>query len=77
MMREKKAICPKCGREYSEPPAVSRRTGEDICPACGTDEALEDARCYIAPALSDKQWLAYKESIIANSLKQGDLNGKM
>lgn len=35
--------CPKCKREFSERPAVSRRDQSDICPLCGQKEALEDA----------------------------------
>lgn len=34
-------VCPKCGRRYSAPPAVSRENGESICPICGYIEALE------------------------------------
>ena len=36
-------ICPVCGSEYSEYPAISRRDNKtEICPECGRDEALED-----------------------------------
>lgn len=35
-------ICPKCGKEYSSPPALSRADSKTlICPECGTKEALE------------------------------------
>lgn len=35
-------ICPFCGREYRERPALSRRDGRtQICPDCGTREALD------------------------------------
>lgn len=35
--------CPVCGRMYTDRPAVSRREGVgEICPDCGTREALED-----------------------------------
>lgn len=35
-------ICPKCGKEYSEPPALSRADNQTkICPLCGTKEALD------------------------------------
>lgn len=38
----KTRICPKCGRQYSEHPALSRADNETlICPDCGTREALE------------------------------------
>ena len=34
--------CPKCGKPYSAPPALSRTDNETlICPDCGTREALE------------------------------------
>ena len=33
--------CPICGRIYTEPPALSRVDNKtDICPDCGTMEAL-------------------------------------
>lgn len=36
-------ICPCCGRKYEEYPALSRRDNKtEICPACGTLEALAD-----------------------------------
>lgn len=35
-------VCPKCGREYTGHPALSRLDNETlICPDCGTREALE------------------------------------
>lgn len=35
-------VCPKCGRTYTERPAVSRVDNTTlICPDCGTREALE------------------------------------
>lgn len=38
------AICPKCGRESTCPPAISRVDNEtEICPVCGVIEALEAA----------------------------------
>ena len=36
-------ICPICHKEYDDEPAISRKDGSDICPDCGTAEALEDA----------------------------------
>ena len=34
-------ICPVCGREYHEPPALSRADSQTlICPDCGVREAL-------------------------------------
>lgn len=36
------AVCPKCGKTYTEHPALSRVDNETpICPDCGTLEALE------------------------------------
>ena len=38
-------ICPVCGRQYFETPAISRRDPElKICSVCAATEALEDAR---------------------------------
>ncbi|EKC58133.1 hypothetical protein OBE_10164, partial [human gut metagenome] len=34
------AVCPRCGKAYHEPPALSRLDNETlICPDCGTREA--------------------------------------
>lgn len=34
--------CPRCGRTYSDHPALSRRDNQTlICPTCGIREALE------------------------------------
>ena len=36
-------ICPICGNEYTEHPAISRKDNiTEICPTCGTKEALDD-----------------------------------
>lgn len=36
--------CPVCGREYSEPSALSRTDNKtEICPECGIREALQAA----------------------------------
>ena len=40
---KKTRICPICGREYTDYPALSRRDNiTEICPDCGVSEALED-----------------------------------
>ncbi len=40
-MKKQARICPRCGRTYTEPPALSRVDNEtDICPECGIMEAL-------------------------------------
>ena len=37
-------ICPRCNKEFSDPPALSRRDNKtNICPICGVREALEYA----------------------------------
>ena len=36
-------ICPICGNEYTEHPAISRKDNiTEICPTCGMKEALDD-----------------------------------
>nr|DAW88656.1 MAG TPA: 50S ribosomal subunit [Bacteriophage sp.] len=36
------SICPRCGKPFTELPALSRLDNETlICPDCGTREALE------------------------------------
>ena len=36
-------VCPICGQDYSEHPAISRKDNKSrICPSCGVNEALED-----------------------------------
>lgn len=35
-------ICPKCGAEYKTYGAISRLDGSEICPECGTREALDN-----------------------------------
>ena len=36
------SVCPRCGRSFGEPPALSRLDNETlICPDCGTREALD------------------------------------
>lgn len=35
-------ICPKCNKEYTSRPAISRDSRyREICPLCGTKEAIE------------------------------------
>ena len=39
-MNKQAKVCPLCGREYTEPPALSRAdNATDICPVCGMMEA--------------------------------------
>jgi transcription elongation factor Elf1 len=36
------ANCPRCGKTYSDPPALSRTDNEtEVCPMCGVGEALD------------------------------------
>lgn len=36
-------VCPKCKKPFFERPAISRRDNKtEICPDCGTREAIED-----------------------------------
>lgn len=40
---DRSVVCPICRLEYRAYPAVSRKGGTtEICPDCGTREALED-----------------------------------
>lgn len=51
---EKTRICPICGREYTDYPALSRRdNATEICPDCGVTEALEDF--FGNPIIQDKE----------------------
>ena len=36
-----KHVCPRCGRAYTERPAMARDNSGPICPDCGTREVLE------------------------------------
>lgn len=41
---EQTKVCPKCGKTYTARPAVSRFDNHtEICPLCGTREALDIA----------------------------------
>lgn len=43
-MKNSKRICPKCGRAYSDYPAISREDNKtEICPVCGVREAMSSA----------------------------------
>lgn len=47
MITEEKKICPKCGRNYTEVPAISREDNKtEICPECGQGEAMMDFMFY-------------------------------
>lgn len=36
----RRAVCPKCGKAYTKPPAMARDGSGPICPDCGAREAL-------------------------------------
>lgn len=43
MESKKIKICPRCGKEYTDYPAISRCDNKtEICSECGLAEALED-----------------------------------
>ena len=43
VVERKERVCPVCGKTYTYYPAISRRDNKtEICPQCGTAEALED-----------------------------------
>ena len=43
MSESRMRICPKCGKHYSEHPAISREDNKsEICPDCGFHEAIID-----------------------------------
>lgn len=42
-------VCPRCGKAYSDYPALSRVDNEtEICPECGVAEAMFDYGKYVA-----------------------------
>lgn len=41
MMKKTERFCPRCGKRFIEPPAISRVDNQkEICPECGLREAL-------------------------------------
>ena len=41
-MNTESRICPRCGKTYTEYPAISRKDNKtELCPECGQLEALE------------------------------------
>lgn len=50
-------ICPECGQQYGTRPAVSRKDRKtEICPDCGTKQALDTVRDLLGPEMTDQQW---------------------
>lgn len=55
-------ICPKCGKEYDGYPALSRTDNKtEICPDCGTREALT------AAGIDDE-----KQAAILSAIRDGE-----
>lgn len=47
-------ICPECGQQYGTRPAVSRKDRKtEICPDCGTKQALDTVRDLLGPEMTD------------------------
>lgn len=62
-------VCPKCGESYSEPPALSRVDNKtEICPLCGTKEALD--------SMGLTEGSSMRVAIIDASIKWRKQNGK-
>lgn len=68
-----KKVCPRCGKALTGHPALSRYADIDICPICGTDEAVEAYRnCGPVENWSEKWFAAKPETKFA--LLQIDLD---
>lgn len=54
-------ICPRCGRPYTDPPALSRVDSKtEICPMCGMDEALQEMTTATRePKKKEKKYFPY------------------
>jgi predicted RNA-binding Zn-ribbon protein involved in translation (DUF1610 family) len=67
-------ICPACGNEYTDHPAISRKDNmTEICPRCGMKEALED---YLTEKLQNKEndnkYCIFEKRICRFANKEGD-----
>lgn len=61
-------ICPECGQQYGTRPAVSRKDRKtEICPDCGTKQALDTVRDLLGPEMTDQQWEGYKSGFLKRS----------
>lgn len=64
-------ICPECGEEYNERPALSRKDGKtQICSSCGIKQALDSVRELYGPGMTDQQWEGYKDGVVQRA-KEG------
>lgn len=62
--------CPKCKREYTAEPAISRKDNKtEICPSCGLIEALEDFRGRLEKEKDEALKLARKTKRMGTLLK--------
>ena len=62
-------ICPECGQQYGARPAVSRKDRKtEICPDCGTKQALDTVRDLLGPEMTDQQWEGYKSGFLKEIL---------
>lgn len=71
-------ICPNCGREYTAAPAISRKdNATEICPDCGTLEALTVAGigAETTAAIMEKIHAAQEQPKPANNYKICFING--
>ena len=60
--------CPRCGGPMSPRNAVSRRSKMEVCPACGTDEAIREMRGQ--PLRASEWWIFRNRDLLT------EINGK-
>ncbi len=64
MMEKEARTCPKCGRTYTAPPALSREDNETlICPLCGVAQSI-----WFLPKETQESILAAAEAAENNRL---------
>ena len=64
----KRGYGPECGQQYGTRPAVSRKDRKtEICPDCGTKQALDTVRDLLGPEMTDQQWEGYKSGFLKRS----------
>lgn len=66
-------VCPICGKEYTEHPAISRKDDKtEICPRCGIHEGLES---YLNSKLegkeNDSRYCIFEKRICRYARKEG------
>ena len=56
------------GGDNGTRPAVSRKDRKtEICPDCGTKQALDTVRDLLGPEMTDQQWEGYKSGFLKRS----------